>query len=224
MPKNKLLICVGVLFALLVVTLVCLRFLWMKNEVDITRLNSELYDKSWITGHPCSSLCWQGIEPGMTSRKDALAIAKGLLFIDNSKMVLQPQGASFPCKETTNGNQYCVVMSFNNDILETLWLSPNYPMTLEQAVENLGPPDGFSIYPTNPGATDCYLGIAWKEKLLVLEHTASKPFWGDDLCQEILHNGDKIPKNLLIESVVISQPGYIERMMNYKIWKGFADQ
>lgn len=223
MSKNKLQICLSVIFALLAVISVCFRFLWMNNEVDIKGLSSELYDKSWITGNPCSSPCWQGIEPGITSRKDALAIVEGLSFIGNSKVILHSQGASFPCKETKNGNQYCVVMSFNNNILETLWLSPNYPITFEQAVENLGLPSGFSVYPTNPGSTDCYLGIAWKEKQLVLEHIAKRPFWGDDLCEEISHNGDKIPKNLLIENVVISQPGYFERMMNYKTWKGFAN-
>lgn len=224
MSKSKLLIYLSAFFALLGVIVLCFQFFQNRNGVDLKTLDPNLYDQSWFTGHPCNSPCWQGIEPGISPREYVLATVRALPFIDTSNIVVHSQGVSFQCKESKNGNRHCIAMSFNNDILETLWLKPNYPITFEQAVEKLGIPDGFSIYPMDPGATACYLGLAWKEKQLVLEHIAPRPVWGDDLCSQIHNNGGKIPKGMLVESIVISLPGYAEHTMNDETWRGFADK
>ena len=223
MSKKKLLIYLSCLVTLLGIILFCLYF--QSDNNDLKALNPNIYDQSWLTGQPCSAPCWQGIEPGVTSRDDVITKVKDLPFIDKNNVNLSTTGASFLCKYPRINSQSCVAISFNNNnILQILWLTPNYPITFEQVVDYLGPPDGFSLGPVDPGATACYLGLIWKERQLIIEHTAPKPFLGDDLCIQIIHNDQKIPHNLIVEGVVIAMPDYIERAMDYKVWKGFADK
>jgi hypothetical protein len=219
-----LLIYLSMSFALIIIAVFSFRFFSVTSEFDLKTLDPSLYDQSWFTGNPCMSPCWYGLIPGKSSRNDAISTAKHLHFINMDKVEVHSQRAFFPCKVPDYDNQDCIRMSFDNDILDTLWLTPNYKITFEQAVEKLGNPDGFSLYPTNPGATGCYFGVIWKEKQLILEQTADRPFWGDSLCQQIIHSDGKIPKNILVESAVISLPSYLENMMNFKPWKGFLDK
>ncbi len=220
MSKSKLLIYLSVLFVLTIAILLCRP----DKKVDLTSLDPNFYDQSWAIGSPCNAPCWYGLTPGKSSRETALEVAKSLSFIDLSKSEVHAQIASFPCKNNKHGHRGYVKMSFSSGFLDTLWLTPNYPITFEQAIDFLGDPDGFSVYPTDPGITHCYLGVVWNKKQLILEHTSDISFWGRDLCQQITQSGGIIPKKLLVESVVISLPGYLENMKNFKPWRGFSDK
>jgi hypothetical protein len=129
---------------------------------DFTDQNPDLFDTSWLTDKPCSAPCWHEITPEKTSKENAILTVKRLPFVDDSKMFKNSEGVSFPCK--IPNDKTCIVMSFDNDILEFLWITPNYLITIDQVVEKLGNPDGFSAYPTDPGGTGYYLAVIWKKR------------------------------------------------------------
>lgn len=231
MSKSKLLIYPS-LIVLIIATIIISLFFFetsqTQNKMDLTTLDPVLHDQSWLTDIPCGAPCWYGLEPGKTSREDAVATVSKLSFIDSSKLQENSVLTTFPCKH--QAEHVCVKMSFNNGFLEFLWILPSYPITLEQAVEKLGNPDGYSAYPTDPGATGYRLDVIWKEKQLVLEYTEYKddiPFWEQSLYEQIRNNNGKIPKNIFISDVLYTLPYHIENKMdhnmtNYKKWEGFA--
>lgn len=234
MSKNKSLIYVSLSVVIIIALSLAFCVLRTNGKVnlatktDLAKLDPDLYDQSWFTGIPCAAPCWYGLKPSETSRENAMTVVGKLPFVDSSAMRASSTNVSFLFKIQYDDHQPRVVMTFEDDILERIYITPNYPITIDQVVEKLGNPDGFSAYPTDPGGTGYYLAVIWKKKQLVLEYTEDSgniSFWSKSpgLYEKIRSNNGKIPKHLIIQDVLFTTPYYIDRMMNYKTWKGFAD-
>jgi hypothetical protein len=219
-----------ILKLVIVIAIASVLFSCTPKAVNLETLDPNSYDQSWLTGKPCGAPCWYGLEPGVSTRQDSITKAKQLSFINGNGGMPSPSNASwvddmsFPCK--VPDDKTCSVMNFVNGSLTFIWIIPNYSITIDQVVEKLGNPDGFSAYPTDPGATGCNLDIVWKEKQLVLEYIEYKsdvPFWSKDLCTQIHDNKGKIPRGLIVQDVLYASPDYIKRMMNNSSWYGYSN-
>jgi len=223
MSKNKL----GICLKLVLVITECLTLLACQpaQGVNLETLDPDLYDQTWLTDKTCPTPCWKELEPGVTSRLEAISIVKQLSFIDNSGESLNgTHGASFICKKPEDSRLYCVNLSFEKGVLENLSYIPNYEITFEQAVEKLGSPDGVSVRPMYPDAGGCDLQVVWKTSKLVLQHSEGIVQFGDDLCGRIQRNKGELPRGIFVTRVQIMLPGALEALMNDSIkpWKGFS--
>ena len=226
MSKSKSLICLSIF--IIIGTIGCFHFKASPapDKVDLTTLDPNLYDQSWLTNDSCEVACWHGIKPGVTSKENTLLIVSELPLIDNSKMEAFGGTVNYPCKIPNNIT--CVRITYSNGILEYLDVTPNYPITIGQAVEKLGDPNGYRAGPTDPSATGCSLGLVWKKKQLIFGYTEYRsgiPFWGRDLCQQIRDNNGKIPKDIkdIIVSDVLYIPSDYVGLRNYNAWVGFEN-
>ena len=196
------------------------------EKVDLATLDPNLYDQSWLTNDSCEVACWHGLKPGVTSKEDTLLAVNELPFIDSNKTEDFGRIVNFLCEVPENTG--CVRMTYDNGDLEYLYVFPNYPITMEQAVEKLGDPDGYWAGPTDPSARGCSLGLVWNKKQLILgytEYRSGLPFWGRDLCQQIRDNNGKIPKDIkdIIVSDVFYTPSDYLGLSNYNTWVGFEN-
>ena len=189
-----------------------------------------LYDTSWLTAKLCAAPCWNGLEPGITTRADSIDSAKKLPFIISDSVFLNKAYgvdiASFMCKEPPDFG--CVSLLFDQGVLESVSITPGYEITFSQAVEHLGAPDGFLVQPVYPDARGCRLQIVWKKRGLILANTEGVVGlfdFRDDLCTQVSNNHDKLPPLLLIESVTITDSVGLKSMLEndtLETWQGFA--
>ena len=196
------------------------------DKVELTTLDPNLYDQSWLTSDSCEVACWHGIKPGVTSKENTLLAVSKLPFIDNSKTEDFGRIVNYLCKVPENAG--CARMTYGNGDLEFLYVYPNYPITIGQAVGKLGDPDGYWADPTDPSATGCGLSFVWKKKHLIFGYTEYRsgiPFWDRDLCQQIRDNNGKIPKDIkdMIISNVLYVPSDNVGLSNYNAWVGFEN-
>jgi len=226
MSKRKSLI----YFSLFIIAVLIIGFTYFRaspapDKVDLTTLDPNLYDQSWLTTDTCEVGCWHGIKPGVTSKENTLLALSKLPFVDSSKMEDFGRIVNYPCK--VPNNMGCVRMTYNGD-LEFLYVSPNYPITIGQAVEKLGSPDGYWAGPTDPGATGCSLGLVWKKKQLIIGYTEYRsgiPFWGRNLCQQIRDNKGIIPKDIkdkMVSDAFYTPSDYVG-LRKYNTWVGFEN-
>ena len=230
MLKNKLSNCLKLIFVIVIASTL---FSCRSQGVNLEILDPNLYDQSWLTGKPCGAPCWYGLEPGVSSRLNSIKTVQQLPFISGNGTPPPSQTwidlLSFPCKKPLNAYDSCVDLIFNNDVLDKINISPNYQITFEQAVEKLGPPDGFFVMPTDPGGGRCILQVLWKNKgLILLKQDSSKGIFSfrEDLCDQIHHNDGKLPKGMFIDSdsVIIVSPSTIGiSQSDLQHWEGFAN-
>ncbi|MCX6083180.1 MAG: hypothetical protein NTW32_26940 [Chloroflexi bacterium] len=197
--------------------------------VNVENLDQNLYDISWLIGKPCASPCWNGLEPGVTPRKVSTETAKKLPFVNSESFRTSNkygmQSAWLLCKEPTNLT--CVNMFFDNGILESLWLTPSYEITFDEAVKKLGTPDGFLVKPMYPNAGGCSLDVIWIKQRLILRHIEGVIGLFDfrtDLCTKVRQNNGKLPSGIRVEGVIINNPSEMESIFEkdiIQIWKGF---
>ena len=226
MVKNKLAHCIRQVIILVIVLVLC-SCNSTTERVNLETLDKNLYEQSWLIGKPCNAPCWNGLEPGKSSRKDSISTAKQLAFINGDSVELaNSQGAAFLCKEPPD--LYCVTMTFENGTLENLSITPNFDITIDQAVEKLGTPDGFLVRPMYPDAGGCRLQVIWKKQRLILEHTegiVSIFDFRNDLCEQVKQNEGKLPPHIILERVNITNSNQMESILKgdiLKIWKGFT--
>ena len=198
MLKSKSLIYLSIfIIAVIIIGCTYFRASPAANKVDLTTLDPNLYDQSWLTTDTCEIACWHGIKPGVTSKENTLLALSKLPFVDSSKMEDFGRIVNYLCKVPNNIG--CVRMTYSNGDLEFLYIYPNYPITIGQAVEKLGSPDGYSAHPTNDGPYGCIVSLVWKEKQLLFgftEYRSGIPFLGRDLCQQIQDKNGKFPKDI----------------------------
>jgi len=199
----------------------------MPRGANLETLDPNLYDQSWLTGKPCGAPCWYGLEPGVSSRDDAISKIKQLPFIDGNAISTYQKAISFRYKKPRDSNS--VNLIFENDVLDEIWFSPSYRITFEQAVEKLENPDGYEIWLTPGGLyAGCRLDVIWENKGLMLEYATGEisiiSFGSNrDLCNNF--GKQPLPKGLLLDSVNITTPSFIESMIkggDFYSWNGFA--
>jgi hypothetical protein len=117
-------------------------------------------------------------------------------------------------------------MSFNENILENLSISPNYRITFEQAVEKLGAPDGYVYSPLGAEIKGCSIFLIWVKRQMTLNFTEKTHISGEDLCERLSKENWKVPKGILIDIISYVQPKQIYDLKSndtYKIWTGFEE-
>ena len=194
-----------------------------------TPLDPNYYDQSWLTGKPCAAPCWYGLEPGVSTRKSINRVEQ-LPFVDRSSMDITNHfdfvdvGFSYKRSQGFGG----LGMIFKHDVLDSVYIQPNYRITFDQAVEKLGAPDGYWIRPIYPKSHGCRLLVVWKNKRIMLSEQEGEMGWfslQEDLCTKIHDRNGKLPENMVIKSVEIDSPDGIKALINsdfFRPWEGFA--
>jgi hypothetical protein len=233
MSKSKLRICLDVIlivgFYLLIIS--CSNLNTNRIYVDPTA-HPDWIDRSWLTDQPCTAPCWQGLETGKSLRTDALETAHKLSFLGEERTELTDKArVSFLCKYPSD--EACASMRFEHGILSDLSLYPNYSITLDQVITQLGSPDSFYYSRRQADVKGCALTVLWFQRRIGLGFGDTSPVKGDDLCDRIYKEAGKLPKGLevhtvnflssvgLKENIQIAQKpetGYI-----YMLWSGFSE-
>jgi len=226
MSKNKLLIYLSVI---VIITILMLLNINNKRKgeteyVNLASLALNLYDTSWIIGNSCESGCWNGLTPGKTSREDTITTIKSLSFVNNDNFYENESSLYFFCNPPMDKTG-CGTLIFEGGLLEHIFLSPNYLIPMDQAVEILGIPDGYSCFPTDPGATGYELSIYYTKKQLILAYRENRKellTWRKNVCDQITVEG-KLPTGYPIEDVHFIYPYTIDEMTGSQPWVGFAE-
>lgn len=232
MLKSKLLIYISI--SVLIIIILPLSFYILRAndkadraaKINLATLDPDLYDQSWFTGDPCAAPCWYGLKPGETSKENAKKIVSELPFLDNAQIRESYGIVSFPYKFQKDNRAVFGAMTFEDDILEEIYITPNYSMSLEQAVKKLGDPDGFTIITMDPSVDELY--IIWSRKQLVITHTEPNTTMLFMTINESLHTHikryyGKIPKALSVDGVIYTTPYHIDIFREHlSEWKGFS--
>jgi len=140
------------------------------KAVNLETLDPNTYDQSWLTGKPCAAPCWYGLEPGVSTWQDSVNRVEQLPFVDRSSIKftnlqnLVGLSISFRKGQSSSG----LAMDFESDVLDSIYISPNYRITFDQAVEKLGAPDGYWLQPDTPETFGCRLLVIWKNQRIEL--------------------------------------------------------
>lgn len=190
----------------------------------------ELVDQSWFTDQPCSAPCWQGLEPGKSSRVESLNTARRLSFIGEEEKKPDDPWSTFYCKNPSK--EPCMSMRFENGVLAEIGLYPNYSVTLDEAVRYLGEPDLFTTIYLGELKPRCDFSFLWLRQRIELT-TGDEPY-GNRLCFNDYRKEDKVPKDLIVNTVYINSTERMDEiirninlpMSGYTkwIWTGFSDQ
>jgi hypothetical protein len=177
-----------------------------------------------LAGNSCDSGCWNGLTPGKTSKADAVTKIKSIPFINKDKLDADESILSFFCNSPMDETR-CGMMIFEGDLLEDIILFPKYLITMDQAVEIIGTPDGYSCFPTDPGATGFGLSIFYTNKQLMLVYTESRSIivtGVNNVCKQANING-KLTKGYPVEDVYFFHPYTIDEMTGAQPWEGFEE-
>lgn len=224
MPKAKALFILGVGLLIVIALLPKLQNKRIFEKVDITALDPALHDISWLMGDSCETGCWNGLTPGKTLREDAVSEIRVLSFVNKNKIFENETSVYFYCNPPMNETG-CGRLVFENGLLEHIFLSLNYSISMDQAVGILGTPDGYSCFPTDPGATGYELSIFYTRKQLILAYTESRKnllTWRNNVCDQITVDG-RLPLGYPVEDVHFLYPYTINEMTDAQLWVGFAE-
>lgn len=199
---------------------------------DFSGKNPSLFDTSWLSISPCDTPCWHGLRLRQTSIADAIAVIKELPFIspDSIKLVetslpsKNMESILAECKE--NSGRTCVDMRFYEKVLESIYIWPNYQISFEQAIEQLGAPDGFFYTPLGVETSGCSISLIWIERQMILSFSEKVGMFRSDLCSRLRETNWKVSKYTPVQTVSIVLREQIESIVlndTYVIWKGFED-
>jgi hypothetical protein len=221
--------------ALLTISLLLIAFGCSTEKTNPNFVNPiahpELVDQSWLTGKPCTLPCWQGLEPGKTTREDILKTLPKLTFLDAQKGITDFAGQEFvKCKQPFEKD--CLFFILKNERLESLGFLPNYSLTLNEVIAQLGEPDFYTIFHADE-RRDCLFRVFWLHQRLELRNRyigkGYLPFQ-HDLCDQIQESGGKVPKNVEIQMVSIYSPEELNNLIKIlsegtrtELWKGFSE-
>ncbi len=194
------------------------------KKVDLTSLDSSLYDTNWLIGKSCEMGCWNGLTPGKTSRAETIALIKDLPFLKSTKFVEEESKLYFYCNPPMD-EIGCGSLIFKDGLLEHIFLYLNYSISMDQAVEILGTPDGYSCFPADPGATGYELSIFYSKKQLILAYTESRKnllTWRNNVCNQITLDG-QLPIGYPVEDVHFIYPYMLDEMTGAQPWVGFSE-
>jgi len=229
--KNRFLVYVGV-FCFLTLPLLITSCSTVTYGNISPAQNPESADQSWLADETCSAPCWQGIQPGISSRQDAIQLVEGLSFVDGKNMrTYDESNVGFLCRVPSD--VACVSMQFKAGILIDVRLYMNYPLSIKQVVEKLGPPAGYSIIRRRPETKGCDIEFFWIDRQTSVEYYEEPHNFGDDLCDTTSANGGKIPAKLYVQKINYMKPGEMEEKVQaaqkpgtgyqYLLWKGFLN-
>jgi hypothetical protein len=233
MSKTKILLSVFILL-IIYVSLIAIGFPKEKSNPDFVdpTAHPELVDQSWLTGKPCALPCWQGLEPGKSTRDDVLKTLPNLSFLDSEKGISISNGRDFvDCMQPSNHS--CLIMEYKKESLDRIFLLPNYVITLDEVVAQLGVPDFLEVNPMVNERRDSSFSVFWLNKQLMLTNgyigKGYLPFQ-NTICDQILESGGKVPKGVEIQRVNILSPELLDEYTKYIYkdhqdiqWNGFSE-
>jgi hypothetical protein len=230
MSKNKFPICHKLL------CLVTLLFLFAcapkeDEPVEARMYPADMVDQSWINGQPCLPPCWQGLEPGISSREEAVDTVKNLSFISSERQMKRSENSEVFFCEIPN-NKYCGLMFFEHEILTLIRLDINYRLTIEQMIELIGTPDGFTYSQPNP-TVSCRVIVLWSGRQVEawIYHESHQK------CAVFRHDDAEFPRDVQVTYIYYDTPGTVEKYIqglletgpgaptgiNYFPWVGFRE-
>ncbi|MBN8654507.1 MAG: hypothetical protein J0M11_02135 [Anaerolineae bacterium] len=224
MSKTKLLFILGIALLIVIALLPKLQNKRIFEKVDITALDPALHDTSWLLGDSCETGCWNGLTPGKTLREDAVSEISVLSFVNKNKIFEDETSFYFYCNPPMNETG-CGRLIFENGLLEHIFLSLNYSISMDQAVRILGMPDGYSCFPTDPGATGYELSIFYTKKQLILaymEYRNELLSWTNNVCNQITVDG-RLPVGYPVQDVHFLYPYILDEMTDAQPWVGFIE-
>ena len=200
------------------------------SPTTITDLS--LMDRSWLTGEPCEAPCWYGLELGKTTKDEAVSTVMALSFIDYGNISKLDrywdhsvaQQLSFGCKLPAGA--ICTSFIFVDDTLVYIHLTPNYPITFGEVVEQIGEPDFIGAEYTVPETRDCAAELIWLDRQMQVIYYEFHRSSGRDLCGEIIDAGNKPPSDLVVHNVMYLLPDYFKDVPvhnQHYSWQGFAE-
>lgn len=229
--KSRYLILVILTLFILLIAIGCSTEKSNPDFVDPTA-HPELVDQSWLTGKPCSLPCWQGLEPGKSSREDLLETIPNLSFLMSENGIHTFMGRDFiECKQPSEKD--CLMLSYQNGTISKIDLFLNYSVNLDQVLAQLGEPDFVYIIRAGAERRDCLFRVFWLHQRLELSNRyigkGYLPFQ-HDLCDQVQESGGKVPKNEAIQMVSIYSPEELDKLINILSggtisypWTGFSD-
>jgi hypothetical protein len=201
-------------------------------------LDPSLKDTSWLTGVPCKLPCWYGINVGTSTKEEALSLIQPSSFIDFSGIeeiesqywdprtgIVEPSLLmSFPCKQPTG--RTCAHMSFVDNILMEISITPNFQITFGEVVRQIGEPDYLTARPIYPEIENCEVRLIWVDLQMMIDHFYYLEQNSIDMCKYISDNDYQPPKDILVETVWIDIHEYYDFVPTPGadfIWRGFLD-
>lgn len=196
------------------------------------------FDIDWIEDSSCTTACWQGLQPGISSKTEALEQVIQLPFLSqdfnridytlwdfSTDLPLPGELYGFPYQEPDGSGMGGVGLVFANDVLFEISFSPDQKITLGEIVNSMGAPDYFSYKPANPHVLDCLVSLFWIERQVkVTSYEKSK--FGRNLCEEIKKQQNRPPATLPVRDFFLTDLYRFEEDVVYGThfpWTGFAD-
>lgn len=191
--------------------------------------------KTSILDNPvCSPPCWQNIVPGKTNRLELLATLASIANFDQSSIAQQDYPIMEGYDQFIHGNLYLepneltlVSAYLSEEIVVVLNFSGKLNLTLEEAIEVFGEPEGVLIYASNHGYTSINfliplkgivfgfnnIGKNWKPTSITPElEIRSIDYFSPDYYSEILDMG----------WFSDGKWNYQESVAQIKPWKGYG--
>jgi hypothetical protein len=191
--------------------------------------NPDLVDQSWLAEQNCATPCWQGLELGKTSRKEAEAVVGKLSFVGDKTVYEGGPGTtlSYPCKKPVDMS--CLALHFQNWVLTDVWLYLNYQITIEQVVERIGLPDSLVISIGGSERPICYVNFLWIKRQMELNYYQE----GMSICNSIYTENGRVSKGLFVQTVHYITSEEMTSMIetyqqpdtgyDYQSWVGFSE-
>ncbi|MGG6460921.1 MAG: hypothetical protein ACM3JQ_05785, partial [Candidatus Eiseniibacteriota bacterium] len=194
-------------------------------------LEAYLMDRSILTDEPCPAPCWYGLELGKSGSDEIKNTLEKLSFINPDTIDEGPYysywdpttGENLPAEaieaDCRSSQRRCVRLVMVNDALESVQLTPNYYLSIEEAVNHLGPPD-YSRVAIGPDFEGCVsLFFSWDKKQIMMESIEKI---GNSLCSSI-SKGGRIPPDLAINWITYGYPNMSFEREIGKPWPGFVE-
>ncbi len=208
------------------------------NGVPTNISDPDLIDQSWLEDKPCKPPCWYGISPGYSSINELLDAIPSIIFLDSEKFTEKDITYWSDTKEElVSGkavwvyykepmNMWAAYFQFSDqDILNYIRLSPNYHITINEVVEKIGKPDGFTLSKKGPEGRGCDLAVIWLSRKMVIYYFGDNPsIFTKDLCEKVDEYRDKLPSGLDVSYIDLMDESQIEdfhSMTTYRRWQGF---
>ncbi len=178
----------------------------------IVTLSPEQMDISPFTGIPCAAPCWNGLEVGKSTEKDALEVVSTLKFINQESVQVyrRPSMPDYYIKDygpgieidanCINSEETCLNLTTANDVIQKIVVRLNYEIRPDKAITYLGIPDVIVVAPMGSEIFVCDVDLVWKNNRFVLTSTfrADTDLEGvKKYCDVVLDTG-KVPSSLLI--------------------------
>jgi hypothetical protein len=183
-------------------------------------------DPAFITGQPCQPPCWNGLELEASRPEDVYGLARSSPYYDEER--IQDQ---FPCgivdvdpqtgqvRQDGQGrctwlrcegvpDQGCAMLSFKDERLVSILLSPLNPPSLAEISQRYGQPQAFLVT-AGQRAYTCQVQTFWPElQMVVVSNLNSRQVCRNEVAPAAAQR--QLPPDLPATQVLMHQPGFVD--------------